>query len=120
MLFRSELDIGHQVRERVFFDDTIRSEDWAVVGTVSWANLGSIGFLFEHTDDPLFLDDPFTPEVETDPRSFFGGSLTWRAGERHDVILLAGQRRGGTACTSGTCYFVPDFEGMELRVSSRF
>jgi hypothetical protein len=116
----AELDIGHQVRERILFDDTIRSEDWAVVGTFSWANLGSVGFLFERTDDPLFLDDPFTPEIETDPRSYFGGSLSWRAGERHDVILFAGRRRGGTACTSGTCYFVPDFEGLELRVSSRF
>jgi hypothetical protein len=34
--------------------------------------------------------------------------------------MFAGKRRGGTACTSGTCYYVPDFEGLELRVLSRF
>jgi hypothetical protein len=36
------------------------------------------------------------------------------------VTLFAGQRREGIACTAGTCYVVEPFEGVELRITSRF
>ena len=38
----------------------------------------------------------------------------------HQLAAFAGRRRGGTACTSGVCYLVPDFRGVEVRLSSRF
>ena len=116
-----ELDVGHQVRKRTQLAGGLeRTDDVAVVASLSRANLGQVGVLWERTNDPLFEDDPLTPEIETDPRAFLGGTVSWRVNAQHDVILFAGERRGGIACTSGTCYFVPDFEGTELRVLSRF
>jgi len=35
-------------------------------------------------------------------------------------VLFLGKRRGGLACTAGTCYQVQPFEGVELRLVSRF
>jgi len=35
-------------------------------------------------------------------------------------VLFVGKRRGGLACTAGTCYQVQPFEGAELRLVSRF
>jgi hypothetical protein len=43
-----------------------------------------------------------------------------RLGERHDARLFVGRRRGGLACTGGTCYEVPALEGAEARITSRF
>ena len=43
-----------------------------------------------------------------------------RIGDGHEVALTVGKRRGGPACTAGTCYEVQPFEGAELRVASRF
>ena len=118
--FAVELDVGHQVREFDLFGTTVRSDDFALVTSVSRASLGQVGVLYERTNDPVFEDDPLTEEIETDPRDYLGGTVAWRASADHDVIAFYGQRRGGIACTSGTCYFVPDFEGLELRVLSRF
>ena len=115
-----ELDVGHQVRRRRDFVGNVRSEDLSVQATLSRASLGQIGVLWERTDDPLFLDDPFTDAIETEPRRYLIGSVAWIVDQRHDVVVSYGERRGGTACTSGTCYFVPDFSGLELRVRSRF
>jgi hypothetical protein len=115
-----ELDVGHQVRERRGVGEVVRSDDIAVVASVSRASLGTVGLLWERTDDPLFLDDPSLAEDESRARDFVGGTLSWRVDQNHDVLAFYGERRGGVACTSGTCYFVPDFEGLELRVLSRF
>lgn len=116
----TEADLGYQYRERDSFGESVPSDDWALVASVSRANFGSVGVLWERTNDSLFLDDPFTPELEDDPRDFLGGTLSWRANDQHDLVMFAGKRRGGTACTSGTCYYVPDFEGLEFRLLSRF
>jgi len=117
-----ELDVGHQVRDRKGLGDASadRSEDIAIVAALSKAGLGQVGVLWERTDDPEFQDDPLTDEVETDPRTFLGATVSWRVNAHHDVTVFTGKRRGGVACTSGTCYIVPDFEGTELRISSRF
>ncbi len=41
-------------------------------------------------------------------------------GSAHQLSLFAGQRRSGLACTSGTCYEILGFEGVELRLHNRF
>lgn len=41
-------------------------------------------------------------------------------GSAHQLSLFAGQRRAGLACTSGTCYEILGFEGVELRLYNRF
>lgn len=55
------------------------------------------------------------------------GTTWWRGltlnadlGTNHNLNLFAGHRRSGLACTSGTCYEILGFEGVEARLHSRF
>ncbi len=55
------------------------------------------------------------------------GTTWWRGltlnadlGTDHNLNLFAGQRRAGLACTSGTCYEILGFEGIEVRLHNRF
>jgi len=85
--------------------------------SVARAERGSVGITWDRTSDPLV-------------RSVFGGggaylhllsgTLNARISTRQEATLTAGRSRGGRACTAGTCYEVPPFEGAELRVTSRF
>jgi len=88
--------------------------------TVSRSTRYSAGVVWERSTDPLLADDPTTVEVETDPRNWVGVTASFRPSGSHTIALFAGTRRGGPACTSGICYEVLDFEGVELRVTSRF
>jgi hypothetical protein len=63
-------------------------------------------------------NDPFL--VENDFRTWLGGNLRYHLNNRNTLQLFAGQRRGGPACNAGICYEVLDFEGMEVRLTSRF
>ena len=67
-------------------------------------------------------DDPNNPGLDQDlpPQSWWSVTGNIQLDQNHDVTVFAGERRRGTACTSGTCYEVPDFSGVEIRVTSRF
>jgi hypothetical protein len=102
------------VNERQDFDNLFAS-----VG-MSKAGLGSLALQGEWSNDPLEKDDPRTQPLETAPRAWYGAVANIQINAYHEATLFAGERRGGTACTSGTCYEVPDFSGAELRLTSRF
>jgi len=61
-----------------------------------------------------------TAEAATGGRTWLGGTLSWRSQASMRLDLFAGTRRGGPACTSGICYEVLDFEGAELKLTTRF
>ena len=85
------------------------------------AGLGSVTLVLEMSDDPTQTDDPQTFDVvETDRRRWLGLNVQADLDRSHQLAAFAGRRRGGTACTSGVCYLVPDFRGVEVRLSSRF
>lgn len=52
--------------------------------------------------------------------NFLAGTLRATISGHHDATLFFGERRGGQACTAGTCYEVQPLEGVELRLLSRF
>ena len=74
----------------------------------------------DHTTDPFEVDRAETFEIETGSRTFYSLNLNARFGTHLDAILFAGERRGGTACTSGTCYQVLPFKGVEMRLNTYF
>ena len=80
----------------------------------------SVGITAERTDDPFLTDNPTTPEFEVGARYWFGVTGSRRPTSHHTAAVFAGRRRGGPACTSGICYEVLDFNGVEVRLTSRF
>jgi hypothetical protein len=51
--------------------------------------------------------------------TFVSAVVNARLTERHQATLTFGKRRGGLACTAGTCYVVEPFKGAELRLTTR-
>ena len=77
--------------------------------------------IFDRTDDPFEVDDGATPDrVETGTRSWLAANLNVSFLERYEAFVFAGGRRGGAACTSGTCYLVLPFSGLEMRFKTYF
>ena len=85
--------------------------------TLARAAVGSISAVWERTTDkaaapPLKAGDP--PFVA---RHFLGVYVRGHISSRQDATLFYGDRRGGRACTAGTCYDVLPFKGAEVRLS---
>jgi len=84
------------------------------------SGLFSAGLLTERSTDPLDTDRRSTLEiVETSPRWWTSIILSFELGMKHQVRIFAGKRRGGPACTAGTCYELLPFEGVEINLISR-
>jgi len=94
--------------------------DHSTAVTVSQAALGSATLASEWSTDPLQEDPALATDARIDPRRFMAGILTATISGRHEATLFVGQRRGGRACTGGTCYEVRPFRGTELRLVTRF
>ena len=52
--------------------------------------------------------------------TFTSGTVSGEIGPHFEATLFYGKRRGGLACTAGTCYKVEPFKGTELRLTARF
>lgn len=94
---------------------------WDTYAVLSWRSpIGiAVALAMDRSTNPSETDKADTFEVETDPVRFFSVNVNARFGP-YEALLFAGERRGGTACTSGTCYEVLAFRGAELRVLTRF
>jgi hypothetical protein len=88
--------------------------------TVTRAQWGSASFMWERSTDPQEEDPDELATPGVAPRNFYAGIVTARLSEHHDATVFVGQRRGGLQCTAGTCYQVAPFEGVELKLVSRF
>jgi hypothetical protein len=88
-----------------------------VVARAGW---GSAAFQWERTNDPS-EEDPVRPvDPQTHALTFTSGTVSAELGGHFDASLFYGKRRGGLACTAGTCYKVEPFKGTELRLTARF
>lgn len=104
--------------DRVFAETT---NIWNIFNGVT-LNIDSkllVSVFWEYSTDPNITDRKNTNKVE-DKRHFLAGQILYRLNEKNSLTLFAGQRRGGPACSSGICYEVLDFEGVELRITTRF
>jgi hypothetical protein len=86
---------------------------------VARAGLGTLALSWERTTDPQEEDPEKSGTPPVDPRHFFSGTISAPLSGNHEIVLFAGERRGGRACTAGTCYEVLSFKGVELRLTSR-
>jgi|GEM_PF-438809 len=94
-----------------------------IYGQLSWRHPKGFGagVLMDHTSDPLETDDPATlGQIESDSKTWWAINLSFSFSGKYDALVFAGRRRGGTACTSGTCYQVLPFKGVEVRLRTNF
>jgi hypothetical protein len=91
-----------------------------LIGSLSRGSDFSIALTWEMSTDPYQTDDPDTFEIERAGRHWIGLDTKYRISKSHTLMVFVGQRRGGPACTSGICYEVLDFTGVELRLTSKF
>ena len=112
------LDIQYQ--RAVHFEDQPNFAN--AYGAFSFHHKRGFGaaLVIDHTTDPFEVDRAETFEIETGNRTFYSLHLNARFGTHLDAIVFAGERRGGTACTSGTCYQVLPFKGVEMRLNTYF
>ena len=75
----------------------------------------TLGVLFESTSDPLLQLG-----TSSDKRRFLGLNVGFKPNYKHAILLFAGERQGGPACSSGVCYEIFDFKGFECRWTTRF
>ena len=118
--FGSTIDLEYQTFDREALDEIQHVKNYVVALNVSQAPKYSAGVIWERSTDPAETDDPLTLDVETGSRDWIGYILGYQYSNKHFFSLFYGKRRGGIACTSGICYRVLDFEGLELRISSMF
>ena len=99
---------------------SVSFEDRYVSLTVSRAGVGSVTAASERSTDPEQEDPALALDARVDPRIFNAGIVRATISEHHEATLFFGERRGGRACTAGTCYEVQPFKGAELRLVTRF
>ena len=119
----ARLDVERQTSERKSFIAATSSiglthfEDVHVSLVATLADVGSAGFTWDRTTDEL---DPSWDPGRTTPLHLFSWNASARISDGNEAVLFLGRRRGGLACTAGTCYVVQPFEGFEARLVSRF
>jgi uncharacterized protein DUF6029 len=95
-------------------------KDNYVALTYAWADVVSVAAVRQTTDDPVDAGPP-DPVTGSIPRRVFPSlSARVRIGDHHELVGFWGRRRGGIACTAGTCYLLPAFDGLSFRLTSRF
>ncbi len=84
----------------------------------------SLSILWEWSSDPFLTESSGTtnggPEGGKQYRHWPGLEASYRINPTNTLSIFAGKRRGGPACTSGICYEVLDFEGVEIRFRTKF
>lgn len=88
--------------------------------SLGMSQLFNLGFTAERTTDQDEIDIPYTFEIETGPRWWPSVNLSFDIGKTNEFRAFMGRRRGGTTCTAGTCYELLPFNGLEVRLISRF
>lgn len=117
--FGVTLDLEYQTLQRDF-KPAYSVKNYVAALTVSKAPRISMGVVWERTTDPLLTDEPQTAAIETKPRHWLGYTLGYQFNNHYLLNLFYGKRRGGPACTSGICYEVLDFDGLEVRANITF
>lgn len=115
----TQLHLEYQYIERTFAE-TDKINNGVVILGLSKSSKLNISMVLELSNDPYLTDKPDTDELESSLRYWPGMEASYRINPSNTISLFAGKRRGGPACTSGICYEVLDFEGVEIRLKTKF
>ena len=115
----AQLHLEYQYIEREFVEKDLMHNGVVILGVSNSSKL-SVSMVLEMSNDPYLTDRPDTGELEAGMRYWPGLEASYRINPTNTLSLFAGKRRGGPACTSGICYEVLDFEGVEIRLKTKF
>jgi len=115
----TQLHLEYQFIEREFAERTTMHNGVVILGLSKSPGL-TVSMVWELSNDPFLTDQPDTPDIENGIRHWPGVEASYRINPTNTISLFAGKRRGGPACTSGICYEVLDFEGVEIRLKTKF
>ena len=114
-----QLHMEYQYIEREIVERDVMHNGVVMLG-LSKSPVMSLSLVWEMSNDPYMTDRPDTPEIEQQWRYWPGLEASYKINHANTLSLFAGKRRGGPACTSGICYEVLDFEGVEIRLKTKF
>ena len=112
-----QFEYQHFVRED-FLNAKIRNGVFIIGGHSPGHS--SLSIIYEISTDPNQTDDNRTLEIERERKQWIGIDASFKINKANKINLFAGSRRGGPACTSGICYEVLDFKGVEFRLTTKF
>ena len=115
----TQLHIEYQYIEREIVEISTIHNGVVILGISRSPGL-SFSFIGETSNDPYLTDLSGEPGSEKKNRYWPGIEASYKINSANTLSLFAGKRRGGPACTSGICYEVLDFEGVELRLKTKF
>ncbi|MEN8203480.1 MAG: DUF6029 family protein [Bacteroidota bacterium] len=115
----TQLHLEYQFIEREFTEKDKMHNGVIILG-VSKSSRLNVSMVWELSNDPYLTDRPDTGEFESSMRYWPGLEASYRINPTNILSVFAGKRRGGPACTSGICYEVLDFEGVEIRLKTKF
>lgn len=115
----AQLHLEYQYIERQFAAKEKMHNGVVILGVSNSSKL-TVSTVWEISNDPYLTDRPDTGDVESDMRYWPGLEASYRINPTNTLSLFAGKRRGGPACTSGICYEVLDFEGVEIKLKTKF
>jgi hypothetical protein len=94
------------------FTDTYIALQW------DWAGRATVAASRQTTDDPA--DAAVDTSSGTPRRTYDALTASVRLGNHNEIEAFWGKRREGLQCTAGTCYLVRAFDGVILRLLTRF
>ncbi len=94
------------------YSDRETYKNIALLLSVSYAPDLTIGMTAEQSSDPADL-----PEGKKEGY-WLGLNIGYQYSQAHLISFFYGKRRGGNSCTSGICYEILSFEGLEFRLTS--
>lgn len=109
---KKQSGVKTELEFQTFQRDDERITNVATFFGYSYKSKFSAGVITEFSNDSFIVD--------TNNKLWVGFNGKYKLNNKNTLILFAGQRRGGPACNSGVCYEVLDFEGVEMRLTSRF
>ena len=101
---------------------------WRTAGKerhLNWPSFaGAVGFLVAATAlVDLVAETSNRSSAQREPGEAIDGAyaiVTYHVSDQHDVSVLYGRRLAGFICVGGVCRLEPEFDGVEVRLLSRF
>jgi hypothetical protein len=115
----TQLHLEYQYIERTILEP-VSIHNGVISAGFSRSPAVSVSIIWEVSNDPYLVDRPDTQGTETTFRHWPGLETSYRVNTQNTLGIFLGKRRGGPACTSGICYEVLDFEGLEIRWTIKF